>query len=77
MIYPDFPSPSLFITFFNKPFPEMKIDINDPRITAFALGELQGPDAVEIARAVHSDSRIRTAVDEVRETSFVLWNLWA
>lgn len=50
----------------------MKIDINDPRITAFALGELEGSDAVEIARAVHQDARIRAAVDEVRETSFLL-----
>jgi len=50
----------------------MKIDINDPRITAFALGELKGDDAIEIARAVQSDERIREAVDEMRETSFVL-----
>ena len=50
----------------------MKIDINDPRITAFALGELQGRDAIEMARAVHADSRIRVAVDEVRGTSMIL-----
>jgi len=50
----------------------MKIDINDPRITAFALGELQGRDAIEMARAVSIDARIRAAVDEVRETSFLL-----
>ena len=50
----------------------MKIDINDPRITAFALGELKGDDAIEIARAVQSDERIREAVDEVRDTSFVI-----
>ncbi|NWK57261.1 von Willebrand factor type A domain-containing protein [Verrucomicrobiaceae bacterium N1E253] len=50
----------------------MNIDINDPRITAFALGELKGTDAVEMARAVQRDPRIRAAVDEVRETSFLL-----
>jgi len=50
----------------------MKIDINDPRITAFALGELQGRDAREMARAVHRDMRIRKAVDEVRGTSYLL-----
>jgi len=50
----------------------MKIDMNDPRITAFALGELTGDDAIEIACAVQSDERIREAVDEVRDTSFVL-----
>ncbi|GEM_PF-2937644 len=50
----------------------MKIDINDPRITAFALGELQGRDAREMARAVHRDARIRKAVDEVRGTSYLL-----
>lgn len=52
----------------------MKIDINDPRITAFALGELQGRDAQEIARAVQTDTRIRAAVDEVRDTSFMLFD---
>ncbi|MBK1831504.1 von Willebrand factor type A domain-containing protein [Verrucomicrobiaceae bacterium R5-34] len=50
----------------------MKIDVNDPRITAFALGELTGSEAVEIARAMHSDPRIRRAVDEVRETASLL-----
>lgn len=50
----------------------MKIDINDPRITAFALGELSGSDAIEIARAVRADARVRAAVDEARETSCLL-----
>ena len=50
----------------------MKIDINDPRITAFALGELTGSDATEIARAVRSDLRIRATVEEVRETAALL-----
>lgn len=50
----------------------MKIDINDPRITAFALGELTGDDAVELARAVRKDARVRAAVDEVREEAFLL-----
>ena len=51
---------------------KIDIDIHDPRITAFALGELQGRDAREMARAVHRDARIRQAVDEVRATSFLL-----
>lgn len=50
----------------------MKIDINDPRITAFALGELTGSDAIELARAVRSDSNIRAAVEEARETAALL-----
>lgn len=50
----------------------MKINEDDPRITAFALGELKGNDAIEIARAVQSDERIREAVSEVRDTSFLL-----
>ena len=50
----------------------MKIDINDPRITAFALGELTGSEAAEIARAMRTDSGIRAAVDEVRETASLL-----
>jgi len=54
----------------------MNLDINDPRITAFALGELQGSDAAEIARAVRNDPKIRAAVDEVRETSFSLMEVF-
>ncbi|BDS06388.1 hypothetical protein NT6N_14280 [Oceaniferula spumae] len=50
----------------------MKIDVNDPRITAFALGELTGADATEIARAMRTDPRIRSAVDEVRDTASLL-----
>lgn len=50
----------------------MKIDLNDPRITAFALGDLTGDDAIELARAVRSDTRVRKAVDEVRETAHML-----
>jgi len=50
----------------------MKIDINDPRITAFALGELTGGEATEIARAMRTDPRVRSAVDEVRETASML-----
>ncbi|MBT8044097.1 MAG: hypothetical protein KJO79_04020, partial [Verrucomicrobiae bacterium] len=53
----------------------MKIDLNDPRITAFALGELKGQDAIEIARAVRNDSRVRAAVDEVRDTSGMLMDV--
>ncbi len=50
----------------------MNIDINDPRITAFALGELTGSDAAELARAVRSDMNIRQAVEEVRDTAALL-----
>lgn len=54
----------------------MNIDTNDPRITAFALGELQGRDAIEMARAVHADSQVRAAVDEVRATSMNLMEVF-
>jgi len=50
----------------------MKINLNDPRITAFALGELKGQDAVDLARAVRVDGRVRAAVDAARETSSLL-----
>ncbi|MBT8036261.1 MAG: von Willebrand factor type A domain-containing protein [Verrucomicrobiae bacterium] len=53
----------------------MKIDINDPRITAFALGELTGSDAIEIARAVLMDARVRMAVDDAREASAQLMGI--
>lgn len=52
----------------------MKIDVNDPRITAFALGELTGSEAAEIARAMRADPRVRSAVDEVRETASMLYD---
>lgn len=55
----------------------MKINLDDPRITAFALGELSGRDAVEIARAVRSDPRVSRAVDEVRQTASVLGDVFS
>lgn len=47
----------------------MKIELNDPRITAFAIGELTGDDAIELARVVCSDGRIAKAVEEARDTA--------
>ena len=47
----------------------MKIELNDPRITAFAIGELTGDDAIELARVVCSDVRIAKAVEEARDTA--------
>ena len=50
----------------------MKIDLKDPRLTAFALGELKGDDAVEIAQAMSDDPLIRDEVDSIRATAFIL-----
>ena len=50
----------------------MKINLDDPRVTAFALGELTGDDAIEMARAVRSDERVRRAVDEARDMAHIL-----
>ena len=39
---------------------------DDPRLTAFALGELAGEDAKLVAAAVAQDPALRAAVDDVR-----------
>jgi Ca-activated chloride channel family protein len=47
----------------------MKIDENDPRVTAFALGELEGSEAKEIEDALAVEPELRRAVEEVRVIS--------
>ncbi len=46
---------------------DMNITPDDPRLTAFALGELEGDEALAIAAVVAADPALMAAVDEVRE----------
>ena len=51
----------------------MKIDLlNDPKLTAFALGELQGQEAIEMANLIDKDPEAQKAVEEIRRTSDLL-----
>ena len=51
----------------------MKFDLlNDPKLTAFALGELQGQEAIEMANLIDKDPEAQKAVEEIRRTSDLL-----
>ena len=47
----------------------MSIDPEDPRLTAYALGELEGEDMTEIERFLAESEEGRRLVEEVRETA--------
>ena len=42
---------------------------DDPRLTAYALGELEGEELAQVAAAVAADPSLQAAVDEVRATA--------
>ncbi len=44
----------------------MKIDVNDPRLTAFALGELDAHEEAPVAAAVERSPRLREEVEAIR-----------
>ena len=46
-----------------------KFDVNDPLLTAFALGELEGQEAIEMAKFVENDPEAKKFVEEIRETA--------
>ncbi len=51
----------------------MRIDANDPRLTAYALGELSDPTEIaEIENALENSEELRRLVDEVRGTADLL-----
>lgn len=50
----------------------MNIDANDPRLTAFALGELEGPDREAIEATLAEDPQSRQFVEEIREVARLL-----
>src|SRR5699024_4178172 len=44
-------------------------DNDDPRLTAYALGELEPPDSVEVESLIATDVDARKLVDEIRQTA--------
>jgi anti-sigma factor RsiW len=48
---------------------EFRLDPNDPRLTAYALDELDGEERARVAAAVASDPSLQAAVDEIRATA--------
>ena len=51
----------------------MKFDANDPRWTAYALGELKNEqDRVEIEEALHHSEEARRLIEGIRETAQLL-----
>ena len=43
----------------------MKLTIDDPRLTAYAFGELNPKETKEVAKLVAADPELRAAVDEL------------
>lgn len=50
----------------------MAIEIDDPRLTAYALGELEGAERADIDRFVAASAEARAVVEEIRATAEVL-----
>jgi len=50
----------------------MKIDKDDPRLTAHALGELDDNERAEVEALVQTDADARAVVDEIRQTAALL-----
>ncbi|WP_406693713.1 VWA domain-containing protein [Singulisphaera sp. Ch08] len=50
----------------------MTFDASDPRLTAYALGELDGSDRAEIEALIAESALARQFVDEIRETGQLL-----
>jgi secreted protein with Ig-like and vWFA domain len=48
---------------------QTRLDPDDPRLTAYALGELEGLDAAQVAAAVAADPSLQTVVEEIRATA--------
>ena len=51
---------------------EFKLTEDDPRLTAFALGELEGDEAAQVAEAVARDPALQAVVEDVRALSGAL-----
>ena len=52
----------------------MKIDSNDPKLTAFALGELDAKEQAEIEAQLGRSETLRQTVQSIRETADLLRN---
>ena len=53
------------------------ISKDDPRVTAYALGELEGPGLAEVKAAVQADPALQAEVERIREMSQSLANALA
>ncbi|MBT5900838.1 MAG: hypothetical protein HOH58_01875, partial [Opitutaceae bacterium] len=45
---------------------DQAMNADDPRLTAYALGELSGEDAAEVAAAIERDPALAAEIDEIR-----------
>jgi len=50
----------------------MSIDIDDPRLTAYALGELDPPDREQIEQALAYSPELREEVEQIRQVAALL-----
>lgn len=50
----------------------MKIDLNDPQLTAYAIGELQGQEAEEMRNRIEQDPAAQKYVEDIQQTSRLL-----
>ena len=48
---------------------QTRLDPDDPRLTAYALGELEGAEAAQVAAAVAADPSLQTVVEEIHATA--------
>ena len=49
-----------------------RISKDDPRVTAYALGELEGDELALVAAAVQADAELQAVVAEIRATAGAL-----
>ena len=52
----------------------MKINANDPKLTAYALGELDAKEQAEVEALVGRSETLRQTVQSIRETTDLLRN---
>lgn len=52
--------------------PKNKINLDDPKLTAFALGELEGEEAIQMKQVIDRDPEAKKHVDEIRESASLL-----
>ena len=53
------------------------IDKNDPKLTAYAMGELSADEAREVEQSMANSPELATAVDEIRATILSLESAFA
>ena len=51
---------------------DFKLSADDPRLTAYALGELEGAERAEVEKALQNDPAAQATVEEIRRTAGLL-----